>query len=250
MSKTTGLKSVKRRGKVVAWFSGGVSSAVAIKLAIDTVDEVYFIDIDDHHPDTFRFVAECESWFDKEVVRLKSPLCSVENACMARNYVNGPAGAACTVVLKRRVRKEWERSQNLNLRYVWGMDADEVDRFNRLEGSMPKQEHVCPLFDHGVTKKHAHRMLKASGIVRPRMYELGYLNNNCIGCLKGGMGYWNKIRVDFPEVFWQRAKMERLIGASCINGVFLDELRPGRGRNQIPIVDECGAFCEFLDMNK
>ncbi len=37
------------------------------------------------------------------------------------------------------------------------------------------------------------------------MYDLGYPNNNCIGCVKGGMGYWNKIRKDFPEVFQKRA---------------------------------------------
>lgn len=58
------------------------------------------------------------------------------------------------------------------------------------------------------------------------MYDLGYPNNNCVGCVKGGMGYWNKIRVDFPEVFERRARQEREIGHSCIKGVFLDELDP------------------------
>ena len=55
------------------------------------------------------------------------------------------------------------------------------------------------------------------GIKRPIMYDLGYSNNNCIGCVKGGMGYWNKIREDFPEVFQARAKLEREIGRSCKN---------------------------------
>ena len=32
------------------------------------------------------------------------------------------------------------------------------------------------------------------------MYDLGYPNNNCIGCIKGGMGYWNRIRKDFPDI--------------------------------------------------
>ena len=53
-------------------------------------------------------------------------------------------------------------------------------------------------------------------------------------------GYWNKIRVDFPEVFAARAAMERDIGASCINGTFLDELDPEAGRTQKIIVDDCG----------
>lgn len=62
------------------------------------------------------------------------------------------------------------------------------------------------------------------------MYDLGYHNNNCVGCVKGGMGYWNRIRIDFPEVFRKMAELEREIGHSCINGVYLDELAPGRGR--------------------
>jgi hypothetical protein len=77
------------------------------------------------------------------------------------------------------------------------------------------------------------------------MYDLGYKNNNCVGCVKGGMGYWNKIRVDFPEVFKKRAELERLIGASCINGIYLDELSPDRGRIEDEIMEECSIFCQL-----
>ena len=59
------------------------------------------------------------------------------------------------------------------------------------------------------------------------------------------MGYWNKIRVDFPEVFKKRAEREREIGHSCIKGVFLDELEPGRGRIQDEILEDCGIACEM-----
>ena len=77
------------------------------------------------------------------------------------------------------------------------------------------------------------------------MYDLGYYNNNCRGCVKGGMGYWNKIRVDFPEVFANRAKMERDIGASCIKGVYLDELDPSRGRMSEEVMQDCSIFCQL-----
>ena len=78
------------------------------------------------------------------------------------------------------------------------------------------------------------------------MYDLGYPNNNCIGCVKGGMGYWNKIRVDFPEVFAQRAKQERAIGHSCIKGIFLDELEPNRGRMNLEVMEDCSIACQVL----
>ena len=60
------------------------------------------------------------------------------------------------------------------------------------------------------------------------------------------MGYWNHIRIDFPEIFKERSEMERKIGASCINGVYLDELDPERGRHSPPIVEDCGIFCEMI----
>jgi hypothetical protein len=100
--------------KTVAWFSGGGSSAVAIKLLIGEIDEIIYIHIDDQHPDTLRFVRQCGMWFGKPVKILQSPLKTVEAACYAsggRGYINGPSGAACTRQLKRLVRMQWEYEQ-------------------------------------------------------------------------------------------------------------------------------------------
>ena len=232
----------------ISWFSGGVSSAVATKLAIPHLDKIIYIDIEDQHPDTIRFVKDCEKWFGRQIEIVQSPYKNVQNAVFGAGgsgYVNGPAGAACTRILKRRVRKEWELDyEKIPITYYWGLDFKEAKRVERIRQTNPNQIHIFPLVDREVTKEKAHQILKASGINRPKMYDLGYLNNNCVGCVKGGMGYWNKIRVDFPEVFTARAKMERKVGASCIKGVFLDELSPDRGRNRPPICDDCGIFCE------
>ncbi|RJO61103.1 MAG: phosphoadenosine phosphosulfate reductase [Dehalococcoidia bacterium] len=234
----------------VAWFSAGVSSAVAIKLAIDRIDRIFYIHIKDQHEDTMRFVQDCEQWFGKEVCILSSPYKSVEDACRAMSFIRSPHGAVCTKLLKRRVREEWEFRNTFFswFTYIWGMDALEADRAKDIEEAMPQHKHIFPLIDHRITKGDAHKIMKASGIRRPAMYDMGYSNNNCIGCVKGGMGYWNHIRKDFPEVFKSRAEMERAIGASCISGVFLDELDPERGRSTPPIVEDCGIFCEALSL--
>lgn len=133
-----------------------------------------------------------------------------------------------------------------DLTYIWGFDAHEQDRCLRLNETMPEQKHIFPLLEKQISKDEAHRILSASGIKRPAMYEMGYHNNNCIGCVKGGMGYWNKIRVDFPDVFQRRAETERLIGGTCIKGIYLDELPPNAGRKQDFIFDDCGVLCEVL----
>lgn len=110
---------------------------------------------------------------------------------------------------------------------------------------MPNFNHRFPLIENNLTKQDAHAMAKRLGIKRPYMYDLGYNNNNCIGCIKGGMGYWNKIRKDFPKVFEERAKLERKICSHILKECYLDELEPNRGLDQVEITEECGIFCEL-----
>lgn len=232
----------KQRLKV-CWLSAGVSSFVAGYLA-KNVDRYIYIDIEDQHPDSMRFIKDCENAIGKPVEILKSNYRNVQNVIRTFRYVSGPAGAKCTEILKKRVRKEWELDhKDFLITYVWGFDMDEKHRADNLLGTMPQFEHEFPLIDQGLTKQDAHAILARLGIRRPAMYDMGYNNNNCIGCVKGGMGYWNKIRVDFPEVFARMAKLEREIGHSCLNGVFLDELDPERGRMADEIMQDCGIFC-------
>lgn len=231
--------------KKVCWLSAGVSSFVAGYLASD-VDEYIYIDIDNQHPDSMRFIKDCERVIGKEVTILKSPYSSVQNVISTFRYVNGPGGAKCTEVLKKRVRKKWEyEHREYDLTYVWGFDRNETGRAERLLESIPQYQHEFPLIEKGLTKADAHGLIERLGIRRPLMYDLGYHNNNCVGCVKGGMGYWNKIRVDFPDVFDRMAKLEREIGHSCIRGVFLDELDPQRGRADKEIMPECGILCQI-----
>jgi len=234
---------------VISWFSAGVSSAVATKMVIDEVDRIIYTHIDDQHPDTMRFVKDCEAWFGKEVEVMQSPLKNVESAAVYFPSKGMGRFCSCTRLLKTDVRKRWEYEQESDdITYVWGMDVSEAERSERIKVAMRKFKHRFPLIENSISKAHAHEILNASGIARPAMYDLGYHNNNCIGCVKGGMGYWNKIRVDFPEVFASRARLERECNASCITDTFLDELDPDRGRHEGPIVADCGIMCELMKM--
>ncbi len=233
----------------VSWFSAGVSSAVATKLASDKVDRIIYTHINDQHPDTLRFVRDCESWIGKPIEILQSPVKTVADAMCFYPSRGYGRWSPCTMILKKRVRKAWEReNRGICLRYVWGMDYQEAERASNLSDSMPNQEHIFPLIDRKLSKEQAHEILSASGIKRPAMYDLGYHNNNCVGCVKGGMGYWNKIRKDFPQVFQERAALERKLGGSFIKGTYLDELDPEAGRHAGPIVGDCGIFCELMGL--
>lgn len=231
---------------IVSWFSAGVSSFIATYIEKESIDKIVYTHIDDQHEDTLRFLGDCENVLEKKIDVLQSKYRSVNSVIRQFRFINSPYGAKCTDILKRRPRKEWEyKHRAKDLTYIWGYDWGEKHRADRLVEAMPDFSHKFPLIERQLTKEEAHGILRELGIRRPKMYDMGYQNNNCIGCVKGGMGYWNKIRVDFPEVFAERARLERKIGASCIRGVYLDELDPERGRFEDEILDECNIVCQL-----
>ena len=238
-----------RKKLKVCWLSAGVSSFVAGYLEKDTIDKFIYIDIDDQHPDSMRFVKDCEKLLGKEVEILKSPYGCVENAVRACGVFRmvHTGFAPCTAWLKKRVRKEWEyEHSDYDITYVWGFDASEKHRAERLTETMIEFEHQFPLIERELSKADAHGICAELGVKRPMMYDLGYNNNNCIGCVKGGMGYWNKIRVDFPEVFENRARLERELGNKILKECFLDELEEDRGRMSEEIMEDCSIFCMMV----
>jgi len=236
------------KSRQVAWFSAGVSSAIAcfLQLKVNPNLEIFYIHVDNQHEDTMRFVKDCEIAFNKEIKILQSPYRNIKNVIKQFRYINGVAGARCTQVLKKRVRKEWENDNSVQS-YVWGFDCTkrELNRAERVKEYMPRYNHIFPLIQNNINKDQAHCMLKTLNIKRPKMYDLGYPNNNCVGCVKGGKGYWNKIRDDFPDTFKEMSKLEREIGASCINGTYLDSLDMRAGNKLKIILEECGEDCNY-----
>jgi hypothetical protein len=130
-----------------------------------------------------------------------------------------------------------------------GFTADERTRHNRFV--LTERDNVLPvLIDLNLTKKDCHRILLAAGIAPPRVYDMGYPNANCIGCVKAtSPTYWNLVRQKHPDVFAARAAQSRELGAKLARHqgkrVFLDELpADAKGKSLKTMSVECGIFCE------
>ena len=234
--------------RYISWFSAGCSSFVAAYLLKEKLNRCVYIDIENQHPDSMRFVKDAEKLLEIEIEIIKSSdYTSVDDVIERDRYINGPSGAACTRRLKREVREKWERENQIDQDdvYIWGYDITEKDRAKHLERRMTYVDHAFPLIDKQLSKSEVHGICSRLRLKRPQMYDMGYPNNNCIGCVKGGMGYWNRIRKDFPDVFERRAQQEREIGRSCINGVFLDELDPERGDMNTEVFESCSIMCQL-----
>lgn len=238
-------------GRTLVWFSCGAASAVAARLAVNLYPEAEVLYCDTlkyEHPDNLRFLREVEVWIGREIKFLKSDKYEdIYDVFDKTGWLVGPSGARCTNELKKKVRRNYQRDGDI---HIFGMTADEQSRAD----SFDEREDIdieWILIDAGITKDECYQIISRAGIELPTMYKLGYNNNNCIGCVKGGMGYWNKIRVDFPDAFDRMARQERKMGVAInktFKGgkrrrVFLDELDPNAGRDVPEPNIDCGVLC-------
>lgn len=246
--------------RVLVWFSCGVASACAAKLAADKYgDELEILYCDTlkyEHPDNVRFMRDMEQWLQRPIKILRSKdYTDIFDVFDKTGWLVGVAGARCTTELKKNVRKAYQNPEDV---HIFGLTADEPKRITDFEAENPDIWLEWNLRDAGMKKRDCHLMVSAAGVRQPMMYEMGYKNNNCIGCVKGQAGYWNKIRVDFPEAFARMAAQERKMGvAICKNEyrtdsgsriripVYLDELRPTAGRYEAEEDIECGPQCRM-----
>ena len=237
--------------RTVVWVSAGAASAVAAKLVLnDTPDAaLVYTDPGSEHPDNQRFLADLEVWYGQPIVRLKSEkYADTWQVWTERRFLVGPAGALCTTELKKRLRFGFERPDDVQ---VFGYTAEEQGRADRFRKQNPEVTLSTPLIERGLTKEDCLALVDRAGITLPAMYLLGYRNNNCIGCPKGGMGYWNKIRVDFPETFDRMARLERGLNHTVFHdesgAIWLDELDPGRGNHLSEPSFECSLLCAIAE---
>jgi hypothetical protein len=248
-------------GRHVSWFSCGAPSAVATKLAISEGlnPKIYYCEVEEEHPDNQRFLQDCERWFgvDIEILGNDKYSRSTDEVFQKTKFLVGPTGARCTAELKKTLRWKYGKPDDT---IIMGYTFGEETRVNRLLKSEPLLDMLPILISRKLTKSDCLNIIKRAGIKLPRMYELGYRNNNCIGCVKGQAGYWNKIRIDFPERFKEMSKIERQLnrtvckiewrenGKRHLKRVFLDELPADAGKYNSEPELECGIFCQQAEL--
>ena len=226
------------------WFSCGAASACAAKIVIEQNPEAEILYCDtlaNEHPDNRRFMEEVSRWIGKEIKVLRSTQYDdIYDVFDKTGWLVGRQMARCTIELKRNVREAYQQPGDV---HVLGMGVDELERIKRFNENNPELYLWWVLIEAGMNKQDCLNMIQSAGIELPAMYQMGYKNNNCIGCVKGGMGYWNKIRRDFPDVFERMAKQERKMNVRIFNDTWLDELNPDRGRYETEYDIQCGVTC-------
>lgn len=242
-------------GTIAVWFSCGAASAVAAKLTIEkypkAIVRVLNNPVIEEDEDNLRFLRDVEKWIGtpiERVVNSKYPNASAREVWAQRAFMSGPTGAPCTIELKKAARQEWERNNPMDW-HVLGFTVEERKRHARF--ILTERSNLLPvLISAKMTKQDCLDVVLAAGIQPPRIYDLGYPNANCIGCVKATSAtYWSLVRETYPDVFKDRAEQSRQLGARLVRykgkRLFLDELPPGaKGRPLKTMKTDCGIFCE------
>ena len=241
---------------IAVWFSCGAASAVAAKVTLDKYGEqnkviVLNNPVAEEHQDNRRFLADVARWLNikiHSVINSKYPSASCVDVWNDRKFMSGVAGAPCTLELKKRARQEWESKNPVDW-HVLGFTLDEKARADRF--MLTERSNLLPvLVNEGITKQDCFSILLRAGIDLPAPYKEGFPNANCIGCVKASSPtYWNHVRKKHPDVFEERARQSREIGAKLVRvkgkRISLDELDPNtKGRPLKTMSIECGIFCE------
>lgn len=271
------MQNDKKDNPVIAWWSGGVTSAVACKIAIDLwgVDNVrvVFIDTKNEDADTYRFKIDCEKWMRKPVESISNEkYADIKEVWYKFLSLNVAHGAICSSELKREMRVRFLRENKYSLT-VFGYDMSEPKRAKAMTLNYGETNPVYPLLLYGHSKQKCIDILIENRIEIPRSYKMGLNNNNCLetGCVQGGIGYWQMMRVIQPEKFDAMAEVEhdltRLKGEPVTmlkdqsKGGGLVFLKPHpsyplikdismmKGRPPKPLM-ECNGFCGTNDLEK
>lgn len=205
--------------RVICWWSGGVTSAVACKIAIDMFGhrncDVIMIDTWNEESDTYRFKKDCEKWYKMPIgtiSRIPSDYKNIQAVWDKYSSLNTATGAICSTVLKREVREKWQKQNPGFTHQVFGFEFEKKE-FNRalsMSINYPNSKPIFPLLMMGYDKKKCISLIQEAGITVPAAYSYGFKNNNCLqtGCVQGGIGYWQKMQREFPDKFDRMAEVE------------------------------------------
>lgn len=267
------IGKISKESPVIAWFSAGADSALTCKLCVDYfgVDNVRIVYIDTRNEDidSYRFMVDCEKWYGKSIEQIRTDKWdSIDEVWEHYLSLNVATGAICSSELKREVRKMFQNKNNFSYQ-AFGFDAKEIDRAINMRRNYPDSRPIFPLIYNLVKKGEALKNIQKAGILPPLSYRMGYHNNNCLqtGCVQGGIGYWQKFRIDFPDRFNKMAEREH--NYTNIKGepvtickdqsakpsapVFLlphpdypmvKDLSIMKGRKVEPLI-ECNGFCNY-----
>lgn len=245
-------------------FSGGLGSGISALIAHEQgLDfELVFADTLIEDEDLYRFNQDIAKAVGKEIVHLVDGRNPWE-VFVDRKWIGNSRTAHCSTELKtKQVKKYIAENAKEGDVLVLGMDWSELDRIERARAHW-KVPIVSLLNDYNVSRDMFDDMLAKYNIAIPRLYEKGFLHNNCGGfCVKTGQKQMKMLMEHFPDRYaWHEEQMViatdrigptarpfiRVIKKKVMNYLSLKEFREYLDRGNVIEADSpagCGCFTD------
>lgn len=208
------------KNRIVMYSGGKGSFAVADYVKTHYPDDnilLYFTDTKWEHPDLYRFLYEgadalelpllihadgrdpIQLMFDEKVVfNSRIGVCSIKlKAGVSSDYLRFDK----VPNEERWYNKEYLKSDDFKNDPVlyFGIDWTEEHRRHGIEKNWQPYEVALPLIDNMIDEDE---VLKKHNIKQPRLYDYGFLHNNCGAiCVKAGQAHYKNLYDMMPERF-------------------------------------------------
>lgn len=242
------LEPVKKNGRHVVMFSGGVASWCAARRVADAHGTenltLLFADTKQEDEDLYRFLGDVE----KDIGIPITKIAEGRNPWQVFNderFLGNSRVDLCSRILKREILDAW-RDENLNPErdsiYV-GYDWTEQHRIDKLLTYVSPWVYKFPLADPPLMDKAAQlKACRDRGIRIPRLYDLGFQHNNCGGfCVKGGQASFRLLLKTMPERYAYHEEQEQALREKLGKNVSILKHRSG------PLKDQPWTLREFRE---
>jgi hypothetical protein len=203
-------------------FSGGVGSWAAARRVADrfgTSDlTLLFTDTLMEDEDLYRFLEEAATNIGAPLVKIAEGRTPWE-VFWDKRFLGNSRVDPCSQVLKRQMGDRWltETHDPADTTVYVGIDWTEEERYTVLRqrkaaiGWTYEAPMIAP---PRLSKRDIFRNLQAVGIRPPRLYDLGFVHNNCGGfCVKAGHGHFATLLRTMPERYVYHEQKEQEIRA-------------------------------------
>lgn len=213
--------------RVVVGFSGGVTSAWCAGWALRTYPRADVVllwhDTREEDPDTYRFLRQMAGALGMPITE-RSDGRSVTEVFRDEGFLGNQRAALCSRILKAEQGdlyfRELRAEGVTEIVKVLGYSAHEWERVQRASarGGADGYEVRFPMIETGTTKQQASDWCACTmGVPPSAMYKWAE-HANCVGCVRGGRGYWLAVAEHAPSVFEQRASLEEEFGHTILRG--------------------------------
>jgi hypothetical protein len=242
-------------------FSGGIGSAVSAIIArnLHINFELVFADTLIEDEDLYRFIIEVSDYLKKPIHWLKDGRNPWE-VFADKKYIGNSRTAHCSKILKTNQVKLWaEKHANISDPLVLGMYGDEMERLGSAQVNWHPRPVISLLALTRTTPIKADRLLRETGIKKPRLYDMGFPHNNCGGfCVRAGQGQFATLLKAFPDRYKYHekqnieteAKIKRAAGFIRVQENYLnmrdfrEKVESGEISPKIYEMGGCGCFVD------